>query len=61
MAPESMTEGVFLMEREPDSAARSSFVIVKLKQDNAEDVLRGPLADGYHIAVLMSDVAVLER
>jgi hypothetical protein len=61
VVPESTREGVFIMHHPAGASERFEYLIVRLKERTANDVLMHAEADRYRPAVLFNDLLVLER
>ncbi|MCM3881102.1 MAG: hypothetical protein ND807_13420 [Vicinamibacterales bacterium] len=53
-------EGMFVLQRSL-AGRRFDYRIATLKEETADDVVRGGESNGFHVAVLMNELAVLER
>jgi hypothetical protein len=61
VVPESTSEGVFVLHRAPGTSDKFQYKIMRLKENTAGGLLKSAEADGYHVIVLLNDLAVLER
>jgi hypothetical protein len=61
VVPESNSEGVFVLHRAAGTSDKFQYEIVRLKENTAGELLKSAEADGYHVIVLLNDLAVLER
>ena len=59
--PQSSSEGVFVLERSPGQSGQFAYVVRRLKEQDANEVLVRAEAEGFRVVQLFSDLVVLER